>query len=172
MALERTYNIPLRREWLKVPKYKRAKKAVAAIRKFLKRHMKAKSEKDVKVGKYLNLQVWEHGIRNPPHHVKVNVVKDDKGVVTAELVGAPVEKKIEGKKSGLLEKVKGTVTGKPAEQPAAEAKPSEAKKPVKTAVAKPAEQIPAAPAASAKLEVKQSEQVIGAELKKMTPAKQ
>ena len=40
VTLERTYIIPLRREWLKVPEYKRTNKAVKAIRQFIVRHMK------------------------------------------------------------------------------------------------------------------------------------
>ncbi len=95
IVLERTYNIPLRREWLKVAKYRRAKKAVKAVKQFLIKHMKSE---EVKVGKYINLEIWKHGIKNPPHHVKVNVTKDDKGLVKSELVGAPVEKVPEKKK--------------------------------------------------------------------------
>ena len=90
--LERTYNVPLRKEFLKVPKYKRAKKAVKALKQFLIKHMKSDN---VKIGKYLNDEIWKHGIKNPPHHVKLNAVKDKEGLVTAELVGAPVEKKEE-----------------------------------------------------------------------------
>ena len=67
MATERNYIIPLRREWLKTPRYKRSKKAVAAIRQFLSKHMK--SDK-VKLGRNLNLAVWADGIKNPPHKVK------------------------------------------------------------------------------------------------------
>lgn len=93
--LERTYNVPLRKGFINTPKYKRAKKAVNTLRLFLQKHMKSK---DVKIGKYLNLKLWERGIKNPPHHVLVNATKDDKGVVKAELVGAPVEKKAEEKK--------------------------------------------------------------------------
>jgi len=87
IVLERVYNVPLRREFQKVPKYKRAKKAVTALRYFLKRHMKADS---IKIGKHLNEKIWVRGIKNPPHHVKISVVKDDKGVVKAELVGKPI----------------------------------------------------------------------------------
>lgn len=94
--LERMYTIPLRREWLKSPRYRRAKKAVSAVRKFLVRHMKSE---DVLLGKYLNLEIWKHGMRNPPHKIRVNVKKDEKGVVRAELVGAPVEKSKEAKKA-------------------------------------------------------------------------
>lgn len=92
IEIERTYNIPLRKEFQKAPKYKRAKKAVNALKRFLEKHMKSS---DVKIGRYLNEKIWEKGIRNPPHHVKVNVTKDSEGVVRAELVDAPKEIKKE-----------------------------------------------------------------------------
>ena len=103
MALtERTYTIPLRKEFRKAPKYKRAKKAVRAIREFLVKHMKTEN---VLIGPKLNLKVWEHGIKNPPHHVKVTVIKDDKeGIARAELFGFKFEKKEKKKKK---EKAKG-----------------------------------------------------------------
>ncbi len=93
-TLERTYNIPLRKEFMKAPKYKRTNKAVIALREFLAKHMKSDS---IIIGSYLNSKLWERGIRRPPHHVKVTAVKDEKGVVTAELVGAPQPKPKEEK---------------------------------------------------------------------------
>ncbi|MBW3003539.1 50S ribosomal protein L31e [Candidatus Woesearchaeota archaeon] len=93
---DRTYNVPLRKEWLKTPKYRRSKKAMIALKEFLARHMKVEI-KNVKIGKHANLKIWERGIRNPPHHIKVNVSKDDEGIVKAEIVGAPVEKQPEKK---------------------------------------------------------------------------
>ncbi|MBI2101328.1 60S ribosomal protein L31 [Candidatus Woesearchaeota archaeon] len=95
IILERTYNIPLRRETLKAPSYRKAKKAITAIREFIGRHMKSEN---IAIGRYLNLKIWEHGIKNPPHHVKVTASKDDKGKVFVELVGAPKEAKAEEKK--------------------------------------------------------------------------
>lgn len=89
--MERTYVIPLRREFRKVPKYKRAKKAVTGVKDFLTRHMKPGPDTKPKLGKYLNLELWKHGIRNPPPRVKVTATKDDKGQVWAELFGAPVK---------------------------------------------------------------------------------
>lgn len=86
-SLERTYIVPLRREWLKAPKYKRAKRAVSALNAFLVRHMKSE---DIRIGTSVNLEIWKHGIKNPPGKIKINVVKDDKGVVRAELFGAKV----------------------------------------------------------------------------------
>ena len=94
--LERVYVIPLRRETLKVPFEAKANKAMKTIRQFIAKHM---NSENVMVGKYLNLYVWKHGMKNPPHHVKVNAAKDDKGKVFVEIVGAPKEEpKVEAKK--------------------------------------------------------------------------
>lgn len=103
IVLERIYNIPLRKEFLKVAKYKRAKKAVRAVKEFLVHHMKSE---DVKLGKYLNLKIWERGIKNPPHHVKVKVTKTEEGTVMAELVDLPAQKvdKKKEKKQAKVEK--------------------------------------------------------------------
>jgi large subunit ribosomal protein L31e len=167
MALERTYTIPLRKGWLKAARYRRAKKAVNTVKEFLVRHMKSD---DVRLGTHLNLEIWKHGMKNPPSRVKVNVSKDDKGVVRAELFGAPKfeEKKAEEKK-GIVKKIAEKVVGakpaevpkaeskpevKPAEAPKVEAKPAETKPvekkaEVKPAPAKPAEKkaVPKKPAA-------------------------
>lgn len=103
VVLERTYNVPLRREFLKSPRYKRTNRAVRALREFLQRHMKSD---DIRIGKFLNLFLWERGIRNPPHHVKVNVIKDDKGTVRAEIVGKEIElEKKQKKEAGLAERI-------------------------------------------------------------------
>ena len=98
--LERVYVIPLRRETLKVPNFKKANKAVKTVREFISKHMKTK---DVHVGKYLNLKIWDHGAKNPPGKVKVNAVKDDKGKVVVELFDAPKEAKVEEKKPAKKE---------------------------------------------------------------------
>jgi len=95
VVLEREYIIPLRKEFQKAPKYKRAKKTIKALKEFLAKHMKSDN---IKIGKYLNLKVWEHGIKNPPHKVKVKVEKFDDGLIKAELVGAPAEKPKKEKK--------------------------------------------------------------------------
>lgn len=147
--MERTYVIPLRKGWLKASRYRRAKKAVNTLRTFLEHHMKSE---DVRLGTYLNLELWKHGMKNPPCRVKVNVSKDDKGVVRAELFGAPVEvKKPVEEKKGIMKKLAEKVTGKetpakPAEQKSVEQKPAEVKTEVKPAVkpvAKPAVSKPA-----------------------------
>lgn len=83
--LERSYNIPLRKSFRHTAKHKKTPKAVRAIKIFLAKHMKAEPDK-IKLGMHLNEHAWKHGIKNPPHHVKVHVVKDDDGV-KAELEG-------------------------------------------------------------------------------------
>lgn len=86
--LERTYTIPLRKEFRKVPNWKQTNKAVSAVRAFLEKHMKSE---DVRLGKALNDKLWERGIRNPPHKIKVTAKRDDKGLVRVELFGVSLE---------------------------------------------------------------------------------
>ena len=92
---DKTYTIPLHAGLLRTPRYKRAKKAVGIIKAYILRHSKTT---DVKLGKYLNLKLWEHGIKNVAHKVRVTTTKNDKGAVVVELVGAPKEVKVEPKK--------------------------------------------------------------------------
>jgi|TARA_Y100000294_G_scaffold178114_2_gene207705 large subunit ribosomal protein L31e len=102
-VLERIYNVPLRREYLKAPNWKRTPKAVKALRQFISKHMKSDN---VIIGRYANLHLWKHGIKNPPHHIKVNAVKDEKGKVTAELVDLSGKAKRELEKQKEVDKKK------------------------------------------------------------------
>lgn len=97
--VQRIYNVPLRKEYLKVPNWKRTKKAVVALQQFMQRHMKSDN---VKLAKEVNEKLWQHGIKNPPHHIKVTASKDEKGVVMVTLFG--VEEK--SKKLAKKEKAK------------------------------------------------------------------
>lgn len=114
-TLERTYNVPLRKEYMKAPRWKRTKKAVTALREFLAKHMKSEN---VLLSKELNEAMWKHGIKNPPHHIKVKAVKDEKGVVKAELFGAekPASKKEKKEKTANKERKKAAKEEQPAEQ--------------------------------------------------------
>ena len=94
VLLERIYTIPLRREFRKVGHWKRTEKAVVAVKEFLQKHMKAK---DARLEKSLNDELWKHGIKNPPHKVKVTARKE-KDVVRAELFGVQKEVGKEKKK--------------------------------------------------------------------------
>lgn len=93
-SVERIYNVPLRKEFLKIQRWRRTERAVTALRTFLKKHMKTEV---VRLGKEINEKLWQHGIKNPPHHIKVTVTKNEKGEAIAELFG--VKKKEEKKRT-------------------------------------------------------------------------
>ena len=84
--IEREYIINIRREVGKAPIYKRAKKAIRAVKEFLVRHMKVRDRdlRKVKLDRYLNEYLWARGIRNPQTRIKVKVVKEG-DIVRAEL---------------------------------------------------------------------------------------
>src|SRR3989344_186924 len=101
VELEREYIIPIRKYVLTVPRYKRAKRAIFVIRKFLARHMKVEEHdiKKVKIDNHLNNEIWFRGIKKPPAKIKVKAVKK-MGIVYAELLDIPevVRFKIEREK--------------------------------------------------------------------------
>ena len=145
MTIERTYTIPLRKEFQKAPKYRRAKRAINALRTFVAKHMKSDN---VLIGPRLNLKIWEHGIKNPPHHVKVTAVKDEKeDTVRVELFGfefkakekkekkdkaAPglagkIQEKLAAKEEAAPKEAAATKKDLKEKKPAAEHKPAEKK---------------------------------------------
>ncbi|WP_456487780.1 50S ribosomal protein L31e [Candidatus Alkanophaga liquidiphilum] len=79
---ERIYTIPLRREFLKAPRWRRSEKAVKAVREFLMRHTKADI---VLLDNSVNERIWERGAQKPPHKIRVRVRLED-GVARATLV--------------------------------------------------------------------------------------
>ncbi len=87
-TIERVYNVPLRKEFHKVPRWRKTKKAAKALREFLVKHMKSEN---IKIGTDVNEKLWNHGIRNPPHHIKVTAKKDETGEVRVELFGTKQE---------------------------------------------------------------------------------
>ncbi|MBU3941038.1 MAG: 50S ribosomal protein L31e [Nanoarchaeota archaeon] len=101
VKIEREYIVNLRKEIIKAPRQKKAKKAIRALKAFLSRHMKSE---DVKLGKYLNEYLWQNGPKNPPTRVEIRVTKKDEKVF-AELKSAPEEKKKDKKeKKKIIEK--------------------------------------------------------------------
>ncbi|MDO8641969.1 MAG: 50S ribosomal protein L31e [Candidatus Woesearchaeota archaeon] len=125
--LERTYIVPLRKEFMKVPAHKRAKRAVRALRAFLVRHMKSEN---VKLGNFVNMQIWARSMKNPPRFVKVTAIKDEDGSVTAELFGKhylDVNAEIEKQKKTTEEKKEKKADDKKEEKKANEKKETESK---------------------------------------------
>ncbi|OYT41181.1 hypothetical protein B6U80_01945 [Candidatus Pacearchaeota archaeon ex4484_26] len=131
---EKIYIIPLRREWEKVPRYKRAKKAVKAIKEFLVRHMKIydRDLRKIKIGRWLNMHVWQRGIKKPPIKVKIKAVKEGE-IIRAELAELPKKALKEEAKKKAKEEAAKKKPSKPelrTERPTTEEKEEERKKEV------------------------------------------
>lgn len=66
------------------PRSKKAEKAVAEIKEFVAKHMKAKIE-DVWMDQAVNESMWSRSIQKPPSKVRVKAVKFEDGLVEVSL---------------------------------------------------------------------------------------
>lgn len=130
IILEREYIVPLRKEWLKVPEYKRASKAIKALKQFIARHMKIydRDLRKIKIEQILNNEIRFRGMRKPPARIKVKAKKYDNDIVRVELVDIPAHVKFaklreEKAKLDIKKKVKAPEEIK--EEPKEEPKPEE-----------------------------------------------
>lgn len=103
---EREYVIPLRVEWRKVPRYKRAAKAVKAIKEFLVQHMRIydRDLRKIKIDNYLNEFVWFRGIKRPVHKVKVKARMKGENVIV-ELAELPTKLKFKKAREDKIDKI-------------------------------------------------------------------
>ena len=122
----RTYTVPLRREYLKTPKWRRAEKAVSTLRSFVERHSKTE---EIKIGRWVNESIWKRGAKNPPSRVRVDV-KRVADSVTVELSELPRKAKTKEIPEKIEEKPKTEVKSKPKETSKSPAKKSVTKKKV------------------------------------------
>ena len=60
--------------------------AVRIIREFTTKHMKAT---EVKIEQDVNEQIWSRGITNPPRRIKLEMERDEDGVVSVRLAPEP-----------------------------------------------------------------------------------
>ena len=92
LTLEREYIVPLRKQWLKVPEYKRASRAVKTLKQFIAKHMKVydKDLRKIKIEIDLNNEIRFRGMKKPPARIKVKAKKYDDGLVRVELVDIPI----------------------------------------------------------------------------------
>ncbi len=92
VVLEREYIVPLRSEWLKVAKHKRATRAVKELKRFLARHMKIydRDLRKIKIENDLNNELRFRGMRKPPAKIKVKAIKLDNDTVRVHMVDIPV----------------------------------------------------------------------------------
>ncbi|MBI2045762.1 50S ribosomal protein L31e [Candidatus Pacearchaeota archaeon] len=121
--VEREYVIPLREKCRPVPRYRKTEKAIKTIKEFVARHMKIydKDLSKIKLDNFLNEMVWSRGIKNPPHKIKVKVIKDG-DIVRVEAV--ELTNKLKFKKSRETERDKKAEAGLKKKK-AAETKPEE-----------------------------------------------
>lgn len=126
------YTIPLRKKVHAGPRYKRAKRAVATVRTYLRKHLKGD---DVRLGKNLNQILWSRGARNAPPRVQIEAEKGDDGVIRAELAGhkydEPTLEEREAGKEEQLQKLADKAGVKKAAPKASEEKKSSDEKPKK-----------------------------------------
>ncbi len=107
--LEREYIIPLRDKWKHVPRYKRANKAIKAIKEFVAKHMRIYSRdlKKIKIDKFLNEVIWLRGIKKPPKKIKVKAIKSDDEIIKVEAFEIPEKLKFKKLKEEKREKEAG-----------------------------------------------------------------
>lgn len=89
---EKIYIIPLTKAVEKACSWRKSKRGVRTVQKFLTRHTK----RIVKIGPYLNMHLLQYGRTRAPNKVKVRVEfveKDKINYAFAELFDAPVEVK-------------------------------------------------------------------------------
>ena len=83
MAEQKIIMVNMRRGIEKVPPYKRAAAGAKYLRAFIKRHMKAS---DVKITQDVNNEIFYRGMKDPKVKIRVMCSKDDKKVVTVNLI--------------------------------------------------------------------------------------
>jgi large subunit ribosomal protein L31e len=74
---KRKYIVPLRKEWLKVPRWRRSKRAVDALQNYITKHTKVHN---VRISNWLNQEIWKHGGKNPLSKVEVEVKIENRKV--------------------------------------------------------------------------------------------
>ena len=102
--LKREYVIPLRKNFLKVPKWRRAKRGISTLNTFIKRHMKCE---DIVICAELNQFIWGKGAKNPPGKISVTCLKTkvlDKYKVIVNLNGYDFSKQLDLYKNKTIEK--------------------------------------------------------------------
>jgi len=129
--IERTYTIPLRKGFEKVPRYKKANKAIKTIKEFLVRHMKIydRDLKNIRLDKTVNEFIWLRGIRKPAIKIKVKaskIIEGDKTIVRVELVDVPEKLKYRKiKQDNILKRLEDKGKKKPAKKTSEEVKKPE-----------------------------------------------
>ena len=81
--VEKIITINLRKGLKKSPRWNRARKATANLRKLLHRHVKAEN---IKIDKKVNEIIWRKSIERPAHKLRLKVTKTDSKTAKVELL--------------------------------------------------------------------------------------
>jgi len=79
--ITRTYTVPLGIAY-EAPMYRRSKVAIRMIKDFATRHMKAT---EVSIEPEVNEAIWARGIKSPPRRIKLDMERDEDGIVIVKL---------------------------------------------------------------------------------------
>lgn len=90
--IERVYTVPLKIT-KKVPKTKRAPRAIKEIKEFVAKHMAEEVSEDEEKGEKkgvwldskLNEQIWSRGIEKPPRKIRVKAIRFEDGLIEVSL---------------------------------------------------------------------------------------
>ena len=104
LAQEREYIVPLRKDYIKTSRHKRAKRAVTYLKKFIAKHMRVPERdiKKVKLDKWLNHELWFRGIKKPPAKIKVKARREGE-LIKVELAEIPEAIKFKVEKERKIE---------------------------------------------------------------------
>jgi len=80
---EKIITVNLRKGLKESPRWNRAKKATANLRKILKRHTKAEK---IKIDKKVNEAIWRKSIERPVHKLRLKITKTDSKTAKVELL--------------------------------------------------------------------------------------
>jgi len=95
---ERVYTIPLRKGYVKKPRWRKTHFASKQLKKFVTKHAKLVP----KIDKDLNEEIWKKGGKNPPARIKVRITAKQ-GFAETTLADKKVEEVKEEDKKGKKE---------------------------------------------------------------------
>lgn len=80
---EKIITVNLRKGLKESPRWNRARKATANLRKILKRHTKAEK---IKIDKKVNEAIWRKSIERPAYKLRLKITKTDSKTAKVELL--------------------------------------------------------------------------------------
>jgi len=80
---EKIITVNIRKEVLRKPYWNRSAKALAILKKYLEKHVKAKK---IIIDSKMNEKIWQRGIKNPLMKMRIKVTTAEDGTAKAKLI--------------------------------------------------------------------------------------